>query len=337
MKQIKLNDGNMIPQYGMGTWFLKPSNFTNVIKAAYENGIRYFDVAQQYNNEKLLGDALQELNIDPNEVFITTKVYVNNYESKEVFFESIKQSITRLQKDHIDLLLLHWPKQKFDNVLVWKWMLEARQKGYAKSIGVSNFSAELIHELIKKTKVAPATNHLEIQLINQQPENVEYCESKGILVQPYSILRPYFANKAFTYGIQTMTDEEKEIVEKIGNKYEKSAVHVMLRWALQRGFQIFPKVTKIERFEDNNKIFEFELFEEDMEVLNGMSRVDYETIDIFNEGLEPALEAGLEKGPYLYKDFYKVVDGKIAEGSKEEFEQELLDLETSIEEYFGGK
>ena len=328
MKTFKLNDGNNIPVIGLGTWMLKPSDFQKVVDEAIKNNITYFDVAQQYNNEKLLGDAIKKNGIKREKCFITTKVWITNYESKEVFMKSIEQSLSRLQTDYVDLLLLHWPREKSNNVKVYKWLIEARDKGLTRSIGLSNFDAATIKELIDATGVVPATNHLELQIPTQQIENTKFCIKNNILVQAYSALRPYFENKSFTINIKAMTIKEKELVDTIGVKYKKSGPQVILRWLHQKGFQLFPKVTNISRFKQNNEIFDFKLTTPEMKRLDSCDRNNYSTIDLINKSLSEPIEKSMDTEPFLYKNFFKQKkNGKIKESSKKQFEKELLAIE----------
>ncbi|NQZ65734.1 MAG: aldo/keto reductase [Mycoplasmatales bacterium] len=337
MKKIKLNDNNEIPIMGMGTWMLKPSKFKNVVQESLKNGINAFDVAQIYNNEASLGDALEELNVKRESVHITTKIWINNYKNKEVFFKSIEQSLKRLKTDYVDLLLLHWPREKDDNVKIYKWLIEAKEKGLTRSIGLSNFDKETIEKLILETGVIPATNHLEIQVHNQQIENVNYCKEKNILVQAYSLLRPYFLEKSFTIMIQAMTDKEKNMIDSIGKNHNKTGPQVILRWAIQKGYQIFPKVTNTRRFKNNLEIFEFKLTKEEMEKIHKMNRVDYKTIDLINKSLDEKNEEFLDKNPLLFDKYFKNVDKDYLNCSAKEYEAELEAQEEKIKEFIAMK
>ena len=331
MKTYKLNDGFDIPVLGLGTWMIRPSQFQTVIDESIKNGITYFDVAQQYNNETLLGNALKENGIARKECFISTKVWISNFHDRETFMKSIRQSLSRLQTDYVDLLLLHWPRQKSNNVKVYKWLIEAREKGLTRSIGLSNFGAKTITKLIKVTGVVPATNHLEVQIPTQQKENVDFCIKNNILVQPYSTLRPYLKNESFTLNLVEMNEEEKALVEQIGKKYNKTGPQIILRWLHQKGFQLFPRMTTTDMIKQNTSIFDFKLTLGEMKSLNECDRNEYETIDSVNHATNKLLEASMNSDPFLYENFFKQkLNGKIVESTSKAHEKQLL----KIEKYF---
>ena len=331
MKTYKLNDGFSIPVLGLGTWMIKPSQFQTVVDESIKNGITYFDTAQQYNNETLLGNALKQNGIERKKCFITTKVWVSNFNDKEVFMESIRQSLSRLKTDYIDLLLLHWSRVKSDNVKVYKWLIEAREMGLTKSIGLSNFSAGTIKELIKATGVIPATNHLEIQVPTQQKENVAFCIKNKILVQAYSTIRPYFKNESFTFNLVEMNDKEKSLVNSIGKTHNKTGPQIILRWLFQRGFQLFPRMTTTNMIEENTSIFDFKLSPTEMKSLNICDRNEYKTIDVVNNSTSKLIEPSMNSKPYIFKEFFKAKkNGKVIESSAKALEKTL----NRIEKYF---
>ena len=146
-----MNDGNKIPQIALGTWLIEPKDAE---KSAYEaivkQGYTHIDTAQVYDNEYEIGKAIAR--IDRSKVFITTKVWLDNFKSEEVLLKSVRQSLTRLQVEQVDMLLMHWPVKGY-NKKVWKWLEKAQKLGLAKSIGVSNYTIPMLEELLKTAKV----------------------------------------------------------------------------------------------------------------------------------------------------------------------------------------
>jgi diketogulonate reductase-like aldo/keto reductase len=247
---IKLNDGNAIPQIGFGLWKNKDAQeFAVAFEAAAKAGYRHFDSAQAYDNEHLLGKAWQKAGLKREDIFITTKIMVQHFgynRAKSTFAESIE----KLQTDYVDLLLLHFPVPVLRKK-TWQALEEIQAAGQAKSIGVSNYTIRHLEEMKEYAKVTPAVNQVELHVFLQQPELIKYCQDNGIAVEAYS---PIAHAKAM----------DNEVVAKIAAKHGKSYAQVMLRWCLQKDLIILPKSVTPSRIQENIEVFDFELDGDDI-------------------------------------------------------------------------
>ena len=250
---IELGNGQAIPEIGLGLWQVKDSaQFDQAFAAAVEAGYRHFDSAQFYQNEVMLGEAWQRQNLKREDIFITTKIAVDQFghsRTKKSFAESLK----KLQTDYVDLLLLHFPVPVLRKAS-WQALEEIQAAGGARSIGVSNYTIKHLKSMKNYARVMPAVNQVELHIFLQQPELVDYCQSNGIALEAYSPL---------AHG-KNMKDE---IVTKLANKYHKSYAQIMLRWCVERGLIVLPKSVTPSRIQENIDIFDFKLNEEDMQAL----------------------------------------------------------------------
>ncbi len=273
MSIIKLSDGNKIPQIGYGTWNIAPEDAKKFILTAYKVGYHHIDTAQIYNNEWEIGEAIKK--IKRNKLFITTKVWLPNFNSKEVFLTSIKQSLARLKVEFVDLLLLHWPvKNKIINA--YKWLEEAKDLGYTKSIGVSNFMINHLEMVLKIAKYKPTINQIEIQPLVQQKKLVKFCQKHNIAITGYSNIKSYLNNE--------LTNEEKAVLENIAIDLNKSVPQVILRWVYQEGIIIIPKSSSLERMRQNITITSFSLTDLQMAQIRALDRQQYTKADEIYEG-----------------------------------------------------
>ena len=253
---IKLNDNVSIPQIGLGTWQIKDeSKCLETIKIGLEDGYRHFDTAQIYGNEQFIGRALKDSGISRGDLFITTKIWTLNFLSSRVI-PSFDASLTKLQTDYVDLLLLHFPVPKLRHS-AWKKMEEIQDSGRAKSIGVSNYTIKHLQRLLRDCRIKPSVNQVELHVFLQQPELLEYCKAEGIIVEAYSPL-------AHSYGL------DNPILAKIAKKHSKSTAQIMLRWCVEVDTVPLPKSTTPERIAENIDIFDFKLDKEDMVELRGL-------------------------------------------------------------------
>lgn len=253
---IKLNDGNRIPQIGLGLWQNKDkSEFDAAFTAAIKAGYTHFDSAQAYNNEQFLGVAMQNQNRE--NLFLTTKIAVEHFgynNAQKTFQESLK----KLQTDYVDLLLLHFPVPILRKKS-WLALEEIKKTGGAKSIGVSNYTIKHLEEMKQYASVMPAVNQVELHVFLQQPELLEYCAANNIVVEAYSPLAH-------------AKDMDNQVVADIAAKHQKSYAQIMLRWCLQKGLVVLPKSVTPSRIQENMNIFDFELDAEDMQQLAAQDR-----------------------------------------------------------------
>lgn len=253
--KIKLNDGREIPQIGLGTWkMFDEKECRQAVGWALEAGYRHIDTAQLYKNEQFVGAALQESGIPRSDVFITTKIWMDNFTPGRLE-KSFEESLGKLQTDYVDLLLLHWPVSLLrDNA--WRKLEEIHQggKGAARSIGASNYTVRHLEHLLKFCKVKPAVNQVELHVFLQQPELVKLCQDVDITVVAYSPL-------ARTHGM------DNPILSELADKHGKTAAQIMLRWCIDSGKVAIPKSSHQERIRQNIDIFDFELDGDDLDKL----------------------------------------------------------------------
>jgi diketogulonate reductase-like aldo/keto reductase len=250
---IELENGQTIPQIGLGLWQVKDeAQFDQAFDAAVTAGYRHFDSAQIYQNEALLGAAWQRQQLKRVDIFITTKVAVDKF-GHDRTTKSFGESLKKLQTDYVDLLLLHFPVPVLRQAS-WQALEEIHAAGGARSIGVSNYTINHLEAMKKYATIMPAINQVELHVFLQQPELIDYCQSNGIAVEAYSPL---------AHG-KNMTDET---VTQLAQKYHKSYAQIMLRWCIERGLIVLPKSVTPNRVQENIDIFDFQLSAEDRTAL----------------------------------------------------------------------
>lgn len=250
---IKLNDGNSIPQVGLGLWQITDEKkFSKAFNAAIEAGYRHFDTAQAYHNEAYLGRAIKQSKISRQEIFITTKIAVQNFGDKKSR-KSFEQSLKNLDISYVDLLLLHFPVPVLRKK-TWLAVEELKTQGLTKSIGVSNFTPRHLLSMEEYAKELPSINQVEMHVFLQQSKLREYCSKKGIVVEAYS---PLAHAKAM----------DNQVIKQLSDKYNKSYAQIMLRWALQQEVVIIPKSVNPDRIKENIDIFNFKLSNVEIDLL----------------------------------------------------------------------
>ena len=257
METYKLNNGVEMPKIGFGTFQIPPEDTERCVTEALKSGYRCIDTAAAYYNEEGVGKAIKASGIDRKDLFIITKLWIQDqgYENAKKGFET---SLKKLQLDYIDLYLIHQP---FGDVYgSWRAMEELLKEGKVRAIGVCNFSADRLVDLILHNEIVPAVNQIEIHPFFQREDDLKLLESYKIQPQAWG---PFAEGKK---GIFT-----NKIIAKIAKAHNKSNAQVILRWELQRDIQIIPKSVKRERMEENFKVFDFELTEEEM---NEISKLD---------------------------------------------------------------
>jgi len=256
--ELKLNTGAKIPQIGFGLW--RNENKKECIDSvhfALKAGYTHFDDAQVYDNEEFLGEALSEADVKREELFITTKIWIKNFGSKRTP-KSFETSLEKLQMEYVDLLLLHFPVSLLRGK-AWKALEEIHTVGQAKAIGVSNYTVRHLEELLADCKIKPAVNQVEMSVVLQQPELVDYCKANSIIVQAYT---PLAEGHFF----------DDPTLKAIAKKHGKSVPQIMLRWCIDYGVVALTKSTHEKRIKDNIDIFDFKLDEDDMKKLKGLDQ-----------------------------------------------------------------
>ncbi|MBS6500115.1 MAG: aldo/keto reductase [Clostridium sp.] len=254
--KIKMNTGTEIYQFGLGVWQSGPETKDAVLEAL-KAGYRHIDTAAAYKNEEAVGEAIRESGIPREKLFITTKLWNQDMRDHKVM-EAFESSLKKLGLDYVDLYLIHWPV-KNEYIESYKVMEEIYRSGRAKAIGVSNFKTHHLQDLLDNTEIIPAVNQMEFNPQMQDYDILEMCREKGIVFEAWSPL-----------GSGACLDD-KEIIE-IGKKYNKSAAQVIIRWLLQKGIVVFPKSVHEARIKENANVFDFELTNEDMKLIDGMNR-----------------------------------------------------------------
>ena len=261
MEYVKLNNGVEMPILGFGVYQIPKEDTKRCVLDAIKVGYRAIDTAQSYFNESEVGDAIQECGVPREELFITTKVWIDNY-GYEKCKKSVLESLKKLKTDYIDLVLLHQPFSDYYGA--YRALEELYEEGKIKAIGVSNFYPDRLADMcLFERKVIPAVNQVETKPYNQQIKAQEVMEKYGVHIEAWA---------PFGEGKNNMFTNE--VLVEIGNKYHKSAAQVILRWLIQRGVIIACKSTHIERMQENFDVFDFELSQEDMNKIKELDSND---------------------------------------------------------------
>ena len=249
-----LADGNRIPRLGLGVWQVPDgTECVNAVRWALELGYRHIDTAQAYGNEESVGQAIRESGVPREEIFITTKFYPG---ARDPEAEAVK-SLERLGVDQVDLYIIHWPK----GGATWAWpgMEEARDRGHARSIGVSNFSAAELEQVMAIATSPPVVNQVQFSPFEYRRGLLEACEARDVAVEAYSPLGT---------GQHLADAGVARVAEQVG----RTPAQVLLRWGVQRAGIVIPKSTHRDRIAENSGIFDFALSAEDMEILEALDR-----------------------------------------------------------------
>lgn len=254
---VALNDENSIPALGIGVGELTDAETERAVSTALEIGVRLIDTAAAYGNEAAVGRAIAASGIPRAEIFVTTKLATAD-QGFRAAQDACRASIERLATDYVDAYLIHWPAGDPGVYLhSWGGMLKLREDGLAKSIGVCNFSAEDLSNVIELSYVAPAINQIELHpLLNQAALRAANAEHE-IVTEAYGPL-----------GVGRLLDNPT--VTSIAAEYGKSPAQVLIRWSLQLGNVVIPRSATPERIVENADVFEFELTTEHMDALNGL-------------------------------------------------------------------
>jgi diketogulonate reductase-like aldo/keto reductase len=247
-----LADGNEIPLLGLGVWQVPRGPQTeNAVRWALELGYRHIDTAQAYGNEESVGRALRDSGVPREEVFITTKFYPARQDAEA----EARRSLERLGVDQLDLYIIHWPQG--GPTWAWPGMEGAQARGYARSIGVSNFSVSELDELISVARTAPVVNQVQFSPFAYRRKLLEACEQRDVALEAYSPLGT---------GRHLSDQRVRQIAERAG----RTPAQVLLRWCVQRNLVVVTKSTHRDRIQENAQIFGFALAEEDMAALDAL-------------------------------------------------------------------
>ncbi|MBL4803352.1 MAG: aldo/keto reductase [Alphaproteobacteria bacterium] len=255
-----------VPVLGYGTWQLKGKGCIEGIQKAIDAGYRHIDTAQAYGNEEDVGKGIDKSGIERQEIFLTTKVWMENF-SADKFEKSVDESLDKLQTDYVNMLLLHWPPENDRMEEALDQLIEVKKSGKARLIGVSNFTIELLERAVKKTNTVIATNQIEFHPeIDQGPVH-EWLRRHNMFLTGYSPLARGGVLK-------------NHVIEKIAKHHDKDAGQVVLRWAIQHDrVAVIPKAASPEHIESNFDIFDFELSNEEMDKISSLAREDGRKVD----------------------------------------------------------
>jgi diketogulonate reductase-like aldo/keto reductase len=247
-----LADGNEIPLLGFGVWQVPEGRECyDAVRTALEAGYRHIDTAQAYGNEESVGRAVRDSGLAREDVFITTKFYPGGDDAEA----EAQRSLKRLGLESVDLYIIHWPQG--GPTWAWDGMQRAQARGYARSIGVSNFSVAELDELLAAADTPPAVNQVQFNPFAFRRRLLEACEEREIVLEAYSPLGT---------GRHLGDPAVGEIADRLG----RTPAQVLVRWCLQRDLVVLPKSTHRERIEENAQVFDFTLSDEDMAALDAL-------------------------------------------------------------------
>lgn len=256
MEYVILNNGVKMPKLGYGVYQVTKDECERCVLDALKVGYRLIDTAQSYFNEEEVGSAMKKSGIPREEIFLTTKVWIEHY-GYENAKKSVLESMKKLQIEYLDLVLLHQPFG--DAYGAWRALEELYEEGKIRAIGISNFYVDRMVEFVSFNRIKPMITQMEVHIFNQQKQLKEYADKYNVQLEAWA---PFGEGRGNTFG--------NEVIKSIGDKYGKTTAQVMLRWHIQRGIVAIPKTTHYERMEENFNIFDFELTDEEMNIIAGL-------------------------------------------------------------------
>lgn len=264
MEQIKMKNGILIPQIGLGTWQLKDrGTIKELLGHAYGIGYRLIDTAAAYSNEMAIGRGIAKAGIPRDSLFLSDKAW-NTYRGYGKVKEACKKSMKKLKTDYLDLYLIHWPASPRlhedwaeINADTWRGMEALYREGLVRAIGVCNFKASHLEELKRTASVMPMVNQIEYHPGMLQKDTVDYCRKEQILTEASSPL-----GNGQILG--------NEILKRIAGEKGRSTAQICLRWTLQKGMTAIPKTSDTNRLLENYSLDDFELSDREMEQIDGI-------------------------------------------------------------------
>lgn len=250
--KVKLHTGSMMPALGLGTWQLIIDT-TDTVLYALELGYRLIDTSSDYQTQPGIGEALKKSRIVRKEIYITTKV-----EETDDAYERTKSNLEELGLDYVDLMVIHRPPPVGAGEDLWEDLIRAKDEGLVKDIGVSNYSAGLIDELIESSGEVPTVNQIEWSPFGHSDEMLSYSEEKKIIIQAYS---PLTRTKRL----------DDPVLAEVATRYKKSLAQILIRWNLQLGTVPIPKANQKAHLKEDIDVFYFEIDDEDMRILEDLN------------------------------------------------------------------
>lgn len=266
MKFVELNNGVKMPQLGFGVFQIPDlKECEQAVLDAIDSGYRLIDTAAAYHNEEAVGAAIKKSGVAREKLFITSKLWVSDASYKRAK-KGIETSLNKLGLDYIDLYLLHQPYG--DVIGAWKALEEAYHAGKIRAIGVSNFYADQLKNLILTCDVKPVINQIEVNPWYQQKQEIKLNQAEDVRVEAWV---PFAEGKHNIF--------QNEVLAEIGQKYGKANGQVILRWLMQRGIVVIPKSVHKNRMKENFDVFDFELSDEDMQTIAKLDKDESQFFD----------------------------------------------------------
>jgi 2,5-diketo-D-gluconate reductase A len=258
---VTFHDGRVAPRLGFGVWQIENDQTAAAVKTAFDVGYRSIDTAAIYGNEAGVGQAIAESKIDRSELFITTKLW-NDRQGHDIAGAAFDESLGKLGLDYVDLYLIHWPAPKQNlYAKAWETMIQLRDEGRAKSIGVCNFNINHLQFLLDQTGVLPVVNQIELHPHFQQAELREFHAEHDIVTEAWSPL-----------GRGSLWNDA--VLTAIAHKHERSVAQVMIRWHTQLGNMVIPKSVTPSRIKENFHIYDFVLDDAEMAAIAKLDKAD---------------------------------------------------------------
>ncbi|MFD0975292.1 aldo/keto reductase [Salinimicrobium gaetbulicola] len=292
MKTLKFRNNDEMPAIGLGTWKSEPGKVEEAVKIALREGYRHIDCAAAYNNEGEIGNAFTEVfsegKIKREDVWVTSKLWNDSHRKEEVI-PALKQTLKDLQLDYLDLYLMHWPvafkngvsfPEKDEDYLsleevpiieTWNAMIEAKEQGLVKHIGVSNFSIKKLEDLMSRTNDNPEMNQVELHPFLQQDSLLEFSKKNNIHLTAYSPLGSGDRNQEMKAKNEPSLLEEP-VIKKIAEKHSASPGQILIKWSVERGTAVIPKSTSKGHIIGNLESEKINLDSQDMEDIDKLDR-----------------------------------------------------------------
>lgn len=258
---LTFHDGRRAPQLGLGTWKVTGEDAAPAVLAAVNAGYRSIDTAYIYYNEAEVGQGIADCGVPRENLFITTKLWNNRHELESAK-TALQESLDRLQLDYVDLYLIHWPVPKEKMYLqAWEALIQLRDDGRAKSIGVCNFHLEHLQKLLDSTGVLPVVNQIELHPYFQQSELHAYHQDHGIITEAWSPLGQG----------EVLKDP---VIQDLAHQLQVTPAQIILRWHIQMGHMVIPKSTHPERIQENFNLWSLHLDDEAMQRIAALDKPD---------------------------------------------------------------
>lgn len=258
MEYKVLSNGVKMPILGYGVYQVTKDECERCVLDALKAGYRHIDTAQSYFNEEEVGNAIEKSGVPRDEIFLTTKVWIEHYGYEETI-KSVEESLRKLKTDYLDLCLLHQPFADYYGA--WRALEELYEKGVIRAIGISNFYPDRMVDIASFARIRPMVNQVEVHPFNQQITAKEWMDKYNVQIEAWA---PFGEGRKGLF--------ENEVLKSIGDKYGKTTAQVMLRWHIQRGVIVIPKSTHYERMVENFNVFDFSLSEEDMAAIRALDK-----------------------------------------------------------------